>query len=155
MKKDYNVLKALLKKIIDQILDDISEFNAIIIVEGKKDKYVLQKLGLPDTNIMLVSGKPIESILRAILSASPQKIYLFLDRDTQGKKLTKIIFDHLKDNTDAQIVNMWHIIQKELRKYGFKSIRKVEELKSIEKIVKDFNTNIIKKLRKITQKPEE
>ncbi|MFA6889204.1 MAG: toprim domain-containing protein [Candidatus Woesearchaeota archaeon] len=69
------------KEIID-VIQKIKEEHILILVEGKKDKAALQKLGL--TNIVILNGKDIWNRLEGIKA---KEVLILTDFDKQGKKL--------------------------------------------------------------------
>ncbi|RLI97735.1 MAG: hypothetical protein DRP00_03620, partial [Candidatus Aenigmatarchaeota archaeon] len=65
--------------------------NSQIIVEGKKDREVLEKLGFK--NVVEISGKSLSEILKEIKKDS---VILLTDFDSEGEKLAKRLYNFLK-----------------------------------------------------------
>ena len=65
--------------------------NSQIIVEGKKDREVLEKLGFK--NVVEISGKSLSEILKEIKKDS---VILLTDFDSEGEKLAKKLYNFLK-----------------------------------------------------------
>lgn len=67
--------------------------NNIIIVEGKKDKFALQKLGCRD--VYVIQGRKIESVLDRISQkigpGKNREVIILTDMDTEGDRLSKEI----------------------------------------------------------------
>jgi len=76
--------KAQLEKIIQDIKS--SSYDAIILVEGKRDKEALKKAGIPDYLIMQVSYKDNNQIYEEIIRYEKRKIIALYDNDNTGKK---------------------------------------------------------------------
>ena len=65
-------------------IDKIRASNIMVIVEGKKDKIALEKLGI--NNIVELSKKPIFQIVEEIADSNDECIIL-TDLDKEGKQL--------------------------------------------------------------------
>jgi 5S rRNA maturation endonuclease (ribonuclease M5) len=95
-----------------------------IIVEGKRDKNVLKKLGFK--NIVSISGKSLHNFVESLTEDS---IIILTDFDSEGerkaKKLSKLIRQRgIKINTVAR------------KKFkSFFKVQKIEELKYITKLI--------------------
>ncbi len=72
-----------MKDIMDYI-DALKKSNKLIIVEGKRDKGALEKLGLK--NIVTLSKKPIYKIIEEVAEKQKEAVIL-TDLDREGKKL--------------------------------------------------------------------
>jgi len=75
---------------IEEWLEELKKADKLIIVEGKKDKQLLEKQGL--TNIMTFSNTPhfkIEEI-------QEKEVIILTDLDAQGRKLFSILKHHLQ-----------------------------------------------------------
>lgn len=85
-----------MKKI--SLLDEINEIisrNILIIVEGKKDKEALEKIGF--NNIYVLSGKPIYASIEKI-SDAVKECAILTDFDKAGKKIYYILKKELVKN---------------------------------------------------------
>lgn len=76
MDEHLEEFRNLIKKIID--------LDVLVIVEGKKDRAALQKLGIK--NIAELSKKPVYQIVEQIANSSKECVIL-TDLDSEGKEL--------------------------------------------------------------------
>ena len=87
-----------MNKKIDELqvfIENIKNSNILVIVEGKKDKIALQKLGL--NNIIELSKKPIFQIVEDIANSNDECIIL-TDLDKEGKQLYSKLNSNLQKN---------------------------------------------------------
>ena len=70
------------KQLIQRMLDS----DAAIIVEGKKDKAALEKLGIPGSRIIALDQRPIFVVAEAVAS-DYREVAILTDLDSEGKKL--------------------------------------------------------------------
>ena len=77
------------------LIDKIKNSNTLVIVEGKKDKIALQKLGL--NNIIELSKKPIFQIVEDIANSNDECVIL-TDLDKEGKQLYSKLNSNLQRN---------------------------------------------------------
>ena len=77
------------------LIDKIKNSNTLVIVEGKKDKIALQKLGL--SNIIELSKKPIFQIVEDIANSNDECVIL-TDLDKEGKQLYSKLNSNLQRN---------------------------------------------------------
>src|SRR3989338_5410082 len=80
---------------IKHFIDKIISSNILVIVEGKKDKIALQKLGL--NNIIELSKKPIFQIVEDIANSNDECVIL-TDLDKEGKQLYSKLNSNLQKN---------------------------------------------------------
>ena len=80
---------------IKHFIDKIISSNILIIVEGKKDKIALQKLGL--NNIIELSKKPIFQIVEDVTNSNDECIIL-TDLDKKGKEIYGKLNSNLQKN---------------------------------------------------------
>ena len=87
---------------MDKQLDDIKHFiykiissNIIVIVEGKKDRTALQKLGIK--NIVELNKKPLFQIVEDVADSNDECIIL-TDLDREGKQLYSKLNSNLQKN---------------------------------------------------------
>ena len=80
---------------IYEILDEIKNSNILVIVEGKKDKAALQKLGI--SNIMELSKKPLFQIVEDVADSNEECVIL-TDLDKKGKEIYGILNSNLQKN---------------------------------------------------------
>ena len=101
------------------LIDKIKDSNILVIVEGKKDRIALEKLGL--SNITELSKKPLFQIVEGIANEN-KEIIILTDLDKKGKEL------YGKLSKDFQRYGVR--INNELREFLFKNtkIRQIEGL---------------------------
>ena len=80
---------------ICEILDEIKNSNILIIVEGKKDKAALQKLGIK--NIIELNKKPLFQIVEDVANSNEECIIL-TDLDEKGKEIYGKLNSNLQKN---------------------------------------------------------
>ena len=80
---------------IYEILDEIKNSEILVIVEGKKDREALQKLGIG--NIIELSKKPLFQIVEEIADSNEECIIL-TDLDKKGKQLYSRLNSYLQKN---------------------------------------------------------
>lgn len=99
------------------IIGKIKDSNMLVIVEGRKDRIALEKLGLK--NIIELSKKPLYQIVEEIASGNKEVIIL-TDLDKKGKEL------YGKLSRDMQKFGVR--INNELREFLFKNtkLRQIE-----------------------------
>lgn len=88
-------------------LEKLRDSKKLIIVEGKKDRLVLKRLGV--TNVISISRKPLYSFIDII---DAKEVIILTDLDRTGKKLYSI----LKHNLQAKGIK----IDNYFREYLFK-----------------------------------
>jgi len=106
---------------IYEIFEEIKNSNVLVIVEGKKDKTALQKLGI--NNVMELSRKPLFQIVEEVASANKECIIL-TDLDKKGKE----IYGKLNSNLQRHGVK----INNKLREFLFRhtKLRQIEGIDS-------------------------
>ena len=85
-------------KKIDELqafIEKIKNSNTLVIVEGKKDRMALQKLGL--SNIVELSKKPLFQIVEDISNSNKECIIL-TDLDKKGKEIYGKLNSNLQKN---------------------------------------------------------
>ena len=102
---------------LNNLIEKIKNSNTLIIVEGKKDKIALQKLGL--TNIMELNKKPLFQIVEEV-SASNEECIILTDLDKKGKE----IYGKLNSNLQKHGVK----VNNKFREFLFKhtKLRQIE-----------------------------
>mgnify|MGYP001559487244 CR=1 FL=1 len=68
---------------IDEWVDELSNEDSLIIVEGKKDKLALNKLGIENVNSI---KEPIYLVIEKIIDHN-KEIIILTDLDKEGKKI--------------------------------------------------------------------
>jgi 5S rRNA maturation endonuclease (ribonuclease M5) len=114
---------------LEKTIEEIKKYGRVcIIVEGKKDKNVLEKIGLQ--NIFDISGKTTHEIVDEINSNHFQNAIILTDFDDDGKikasQLTKLLqYDGI------------HILPNIRKKFTSFKIHKIEELKRFTNFMED------------------
>ncbi len=73
-------------------LENLRNSKKLIIVEGKKDKAALEKLGI--TNVVAILRKPLYSFIESI---EAEEVIILTDLDPEGKKLYNILKQGLQE----------------------------------------------------------
>ncbi|MBI2650411.1 toprim domain-containing protein [Candidatus Woesearchaeota archaeon] len=87
-----------MKTKIEQIpyfINKIKDSNSLVIVEGKKDRIALQKLGI--SNIIELNKKPLFEIIEDVANSNDECIIL-TDLDKEGKQLYSKLNSNLQKN---------------------------------------------------------
>src|SRR3989338_8252850 len=100
-----------------ELIEELKQNNTMIVVEGKKDDFALQELGLK--NIIELSKKPLFAVVEQI-SDSCRECAILTDLDKKGKEL------YGKLSSDLQLRGVR--INNKLRNFLFKNtkIRQIE-----------------------------
>jgi 5S rRNA maturation endonuclease (ribonuclease M5) len=112
---------------IRRIVNEI-DLDAPIVVEGKKDKAVLTKLGFRKT--IDISGKSLHEVSDKIKLGNLNSVIILTDFDEEGEiKASQLrkLFTHSKIKVDSFT----------RRRFKSLKIHKIEELKSFTKIMED------------------
>ena len=80
---------------IQSFIEKIKDSNTLIIVEGKKDRTALQKLGI--SNIVELNKKPLFQIVEDVADSNDECIIL-TDLDKEGKQLYSKLNSNLQKN---------------------------------------------------------
>lgn len=67
-------------------LEELRSSKKLVIVEGKKDKIALEKLGI--TNVVAISCKPLYSFIESI---NAEEVIILTDLDKEGRNLYSIL----------------------------------------------------------------
>ena len=107
---------------INFLIEKIKNTNILVIVEGKKDRLALERLGIK--NIVELSKKPLFQIVEEIASSNDDCIIL-TDLDKKGREL------YGKLNSDLQKNGVK--VHNELREFLFRNtkIRQIEGMSSL------------------------
>lgn len=106
-----------------ELIDKVIASNILIIVEGKKDRKALEKLGL--TNIIELSKKPLYQIVEEV-SESNNECLILTDLDKKGKEL----YGRLNSDLQRRGVK----VNNKLREFIFKNtkIRQIEGISNLD-----------------------
>ena len=142
-KKDY--IAKNFSKMWSNIISDLREKNGCIIVEGKHDKDVLLMLNVPQSRIVIIGSRKLDDVSEYV-SQNFELAYLFLDKDFRGR--LKEFFLRKKLANSIPVLSIWEYLFQRLGKFGFKSIRKVEEFRSLAMLIHEKEHSFIRSLRK-------
>ena len=104
----------------------IQKSNTLVIVEGKKDKAALQKLGI--NNIIELNKKPLFQIIEEIATSNEECIIL-TDLDKEGKQL----YSKLNSNLQKNGVR----VNNKFREFLFKHT-KLRQIEGMDTYIKNF-----------------
>ena len=128
-----------------ELIEELKQNNTMIVVEGKKDDFALQELGLK--NIIELSKKPLFAVVEQI-SDSCRECVILTDLDKKGKEL------YGKLSSDLQLRGVR--INNKLRNFLFRKtkIRQIEGIQLEKFLVKLFlsKKNVDRKLFKQAKK---
>jgi len=112
---------------IRRIFDDLLYLNRSIpiIVEGKRDRIALKRLGLEGKIILLHRGQNIYEFCEDILKKY-EKVILLIDWDKRGEQLYQKVTDLLKGHFEE-----YSIFRETLIRLFGKEIKEVEEIPKI------------------------
>ncbi len=82
-------------KDMKQFIEKLKEPGRLMIVEGKKDRAALQKLGIGEESVMELSKKPIYAVIEEAAGKAENCIIL-TDLDRKGKELFGKLNDGLQ-----------------------------------------------------------
>ncbi|MEM4538595.1 MAG: hypothetical protein QXF02_00255 [Candidatus Korarchaeota archaeon] len=122
-------------KLWAKIVEELKEEESCVVVEGIKDKKILLMIGIPPNKIICVNCSKLDHIVNKI-SLRFKRTYLLLDRDARGRQKMHILRRMLEQNR-IEAIDLWEHIFYPLKIRGFKSIRKVEEMKKIALIISE------------------
>lgn len=107
-----------------QQLQKLLESASAIIVEGRKDRAALEKLGIGSSRILILSKKPLFAVAEEVAAANSEAIIL-TDLDAEGRKL------YGKLNTLLQQLGVK--VDNRLRNFLFKNtkLRQIEGIASL------------------------
>jgi len=116
-KNSFNIAMLQKTEEFQDLIDKIITSDILVIVEGKKDKIALEKLGI--NNIIELNKKPIFQIVEEI-SNSNEECIILTDLDKEGKQL------YSKLNSDLQRHGIK--VNNKLREFLFKNtkLRQIE-----------------------------
>jgi len=106
---------------LQELVDKIKNFNILVIVEGKKDRMALQRLGIK--NIAELSKKPLFQIVEEIANSN-KECAILTDLDREGRQL----YSKLNSNLQKNGVK----INNKLREFLFRNtkLRQIEGINS-------------------------
>lgn len=80
---------------LQHFIGEVKDLNTLVVVEGKKDRTALQKVGI--NNVVTLSKKPLFQIVEDISSSNNECIIL-TDLDKKGKELFGKLNSDLQKN---------------------------------------------------------
>lgn len=108
---------------LDGWLTDLRSSGSLVLVEGKKDKEALTKLGI--ANIKTVSQKPLYKTIEEV-SESKETVVILTDLDNEGRKYYSYLRHHLQRNGIR--------VDRKFREYLFKNT-KITQIESMKKLI--------------------
>ena len=108
-----------IKEEFQELIDKVKDSDILIIVEGRKDRAALNKIGIQ--NIIELSKKPLYQIVEEV-SGSNNECIILTDLDKKGKEL----YGRLNSDLQRRGVK----VNNKLREFLFKNtkIRQIEGL---------------------------
>jgi 5S rRNA maturation endonuclease (ribonuclease M5) len=91
----YNKIMYKKTEELQSFIEKIRNSNTLVIVEGKKDKIALQKLGI--SNLIELNKKPLFEIIEYIANFNKECIIL-TDLDKEGRQLYSKLNSNLQKN---------------------------------------------------------
>lgn len=112
---------------LDAIIDEISEFDGIVLVEGNKDRRSLDNLGLCHVRTIEVQreGGPLRAA--EIVSSEGKDAMILTDWDDRGDRIAS----QLAEQLDALCIRYDQRTRLRLRDICIKDIKDVESLDSL------------------------
>lgn len=130
---------------LNNLIEELKD--KIVIVEGKKDKKALNRLGLK--NIIAINGKPVYDIVRSY-SDTKKEIVILTDFDRKGKQINiklKNMFQKYQKHVNSKLRRKFMKFGKnrieDFGSIGIDLIGKIPVLKEVDDHVK-IGTNIDK-----------
>jgi len=112
--------------VISELLDDLRDLTAVIVVEGKRDKNVLKKLGVK--KVEDISGKSVEEVVEDVCKIGDE-VLILTDFDREGRNLEKI----LKKEFEARKVKVLSSLRNRIKR-KLKDVYKIEEIGKVLKL---------------------
>jgi 5S rRNA maturation endonuclease (ribonuclease M5) len=105
----------------------LNDSNSIVIVEGKRDKIALSKMGA--LSIVDISGKPLETTIKTVSLKNPESVAILTDYDKEGEKQLKILTKCL----NSQGIKIDNTLRKQIKSTF--NIQKIEEINAFAKLL--------------------
>ena len=102
-------------------------FSKLTIVEGKKDKDVLSKLGF--SNIITINGQPIFAVVEKAKSQNPESVSILTDFDKEGERQASELARIFQKNQSAINQSIRFKIKHML------NVKKIEEIRYFTKLL--------------------
>jgi len=112
---------------LEKLQRSLSDSNSMLIVEGKRDKIALSKIGA--LNLVDISGKSLEAVIKAISSKNPESVSILTDYDEEGEQQLKILTKCLH----SQGIKIDNILRKQVKSTF--NIQRIEEINSFAKLL--------------------
>ena len=84
------------------LIEDIKKSGSLILVEGKKDRKALEKIGIPPKMIYEMTGKYIEKAVEEL--RDEKEVLILTDLDPRGRKLYSRL-DHYFSQIGVKVDN--------------------------------------------------
>ena len=91
----------------------------LIIVEGKRDKIVMEKIGFND--ILEISGKRLEDVVEEVVKRRPKTVVVMTDFDHEGRKKASSLYK----NFEKKRIHVDKRMRKVVRRIGVVSIEEL------------------------------
>ncbi|MEX0568972.1 MAG: toprim domain-containing protein [Candidatus Njordarchaeota archaeon] len=147
MRHKKEILQSRFWKFWDNILEKLRSENGCIVVEGIHDAKILTNLGTPLEQIVIIGGYSIEKVAN-IIHDRYSSAYIFTDFDRRGNQKAQKLLSMLTSR-GVKTIDLRKFFLEHFSSLGFKSVGKIEELKTFSEVIPRPNTAIIKYLRKI------
>lgn len=112
---------------LEKLQRSLTDSKSILIVEGKRDKIALSKIGA--LNLVDISGKSLETTIKTISSKNPESVVILTDYDKEGEKQLKILTKSL----NSQGIKIDNILRKQIKSTF--NIQKIEEINAFAKLL--------------------
>lgn len=147
MRQRKSVLCSRFWKFWSDIIEKLQSGNACIVVEGFHDVKILVNLGVPSERIIVIGAKSMETVIDIICSRY-SSAYIFTDLDRRGYQKAKMLLSALTLE-GIRAIDLRKVFLQYFSLFGFKSLGKIEELRTFSEIVVRPNAMVMKDLRKI------
>jgi|GEM_PF-4546850 len=130
-----------------KLLIDLDESEGCIVVEGVHDRDILLELNVASDKIVVIGSRRLDDVVM-LITRKFRCVYLFLDRDYRGRYKT-IALRRKLIRKNVKVLDVWEQVFSLLSRYGFKSVRKVEEMKKFVGIVRKENFVFTRDIRRL------
>lgn len=146
MRQRKSILCSRFWKFWIDIIEKLQSENACIVVEGVHDAKILTNLGVPPERIIVIGANSVETII-SIICGRYSSAYIFTDFDRRGFQKAKMLLSALTLE-GMRALDLRKVFLQYFGLFGFKSLGKVEELKTFSEIVVRPNVMVLRDLRK-------
>lgn len=111
------------------VVNELKDLEAVILVEGKRDREALSKLGIK--RVMDISGKSVEDVVEDV-SKNYDEVLILTDFDEEGRIIEKI----LKREFEIRHVKVLTSLRVRIKK-SLIDVYKIEEIGKVFKFVNE------------------